>query len=134
MRHTIKFVLAGVAAVLFGASVSASSSVSLGDMAALQATMQQYVDRKSVDGAYLFFDTDKAEVRELYPANAHPMILQMGKHFVLCFDFVDSAGARVEVDYYIARKDAGFVVFQESIGNRGLVQSMMQGGRVTPVR
>jgi hypothetical protein len=113
--------------------VAARVPVDIRELAALQATMQQYVDRKSVDGAYLYFDTNAAQVRELYPVTGHPMVMKMDQHFVLCYDFLDAKGEKVEVDYYIARKTDGFVIFHEAIGARNVLVTMMNSGRVKPV-
>lgn len=112
----------------------AADSVSLAKMAELQATMQQHVDRKTTDGAYLVFDSRRTEVRELYPVTGHPMVLQFDDHFVLCFDFVDAKGQKVEIDYYLARGDQGFFVFHEEVGNRGILEAMMGDGRVSAIK
>mgnify|MGYP006919306214 CR=1 FL=1 len=133
MRRITRLMAAGFAAILFSTSVSASGDVSLGERAALQAAMQQYVDHKTVDGAYLLFDMQTAEVRELYPVTGHPIVMQLDEHFVLCFDFADAKGRKVEVDYYLARKDNGFVVFHEAVGSRKILEAMMKRGRVKPV-
>lgn len=125
---------AALAVLLFAtAPQTAKAGLDVSEMAALQATMQQYVDHKTVDGAYLYFDLDRAEVRELYPVTGHPMVMQFDDSFVLCFDFVDAAGEKVEVDYYLARKNEGFVVFHEAVGTRTVLKAMMSEGRVKPV-
>lgn len=112
----------------------AADGVSLGEMAQLQATMQQFVDHKTVDGRYLVFDSRRAEVRELYPVTGHPMVLQFEDHFVLCFDFVDAENQKVEIDYYLARRGGGFVVFHEAVANRGVLEAMMGKGRVSAIK
>jgi hypothetical protein len=133
MIRPFRSLVIGAAALLFGTTASPAADVGLADLATLQATMQQFVDRKTVDGAYLLFDIKATEVRELYPVTGHPMIMRLGEHFVLCFDFVDGAGKKVEIDYYVARKDDGFVVFHEAVESRAVLEAMARQGRATPI-
>ena len=106
-------------------------ALSLQDKTGLQAAMQRHVDRQSVDGAYLHHDGAAGEVKRLHPVTAHPMILQMGENFVMCFDFRDSAEKKAEVDFYLARKGDTFVVFHAAVANRELLHRLMQAGKVT---
>ncbi len=124
------------ATLVLGASLlaplSPARALSLSEKTALQAAMQQHVDRQTVEGGYLFFDREAQAVNSLAPVAAHPMILTMGEHYILCFDFLDQAGEKVELDYYLARKGDGFVVFHEAIAQRDVVRAMMQAGKVKP--
>ena len=108
-----------------------SQAFSLSEKAALQAEMQRHIEAQLVDGVYLFLDTKAEEVRSLHPVTAHPMILRMGDHFVLCYDFKDEAGKSVLVDYYVAQRDGSYVVFHTAIANRSLLFRLMEGGIVT---
>jgi hypothetical protein len=116
------------AAVAF--SAGAASALSLQDKATLQAAMQRHVDRQSVEGAYLHLDAKSGDVVKLHPVTAHPMIMRMGENFVLCFDFRDSAGKDVPIDFYMARKKDSFVVFHASVSDRSVLQRLMQSGKV----
>ena len=124
------------ASLLLGASLPAlfapAHALSLTEKTALQVAMQQHVDRQTVEGSYLFFDRETQSVSSLAPVAAHPMILTMGEHYILCFDFLDAAGEKVELDYYLARKGESFVVFHEAIAQRDVVRAMMQAGKVKP--
>lgn len=117
---------------LVGAIVPAlgAETLTLADKASLQAAMQRYVDSQSVDGALLYLDQKTGEVRPLHPVTAHPMILSMAPHFVLCFDFRDSAGNDVPVDFYMARKASGYAVFHTAVADRDLLRTLMDSGRV----
>ncbi len=112
---------------------TASQALTLSERAVLQAEIQRYIDSQLVDGAYLFLDTSLNETRVLHPVTAHPMILKMGEHYVLCFDFKDGTGNKVLVDYYVAWRDDSFVVFHTAIANRALLYRLMKSGVVTKV-
>jgi hypothetical protein len=121
-----------VAAILGGAfAPSLAGALSLDDKTNLQAAMQRHLDRGSVDGVYLYLDPSAGTARGLHPVTAHPMILQMGENFVLCYDFRDNAGKDVEVDFYMARKDTSFVVFHSAVGDREMLHQLMKAGKVT---
>lgn len=59
------------------------------------------------------------------------MILQMGDHFVLCTDFRAKDGKAVNIDFYVARRGKGFVIFHTEVGNRMPLEKLMKDGRVT---
>ena len=122
-------------ALLAGCSMPAigsEASLSLADKATLQAAMQRHVDSQSVDGALLYLDP-AGDVQALHPVTAHPMILSMGPHFVLCFDFRDAKGKDVPVDFYMAKKSMGYVVFHTAVADRKLLRQLMDSGRVRRV-
>ncbi len=106
-------------------------AVSLSDKANLQIAMQQYIDRHLVDGTYLSLEPATGQVVPLYPDTAHTVILTMGEHFVLCYDFRDGDGTAVNVDFYLARNDTSFVVFHTAVEDREILQRLMKEGRVT---
>jgi len=111
-----------------------ASALTLSEKAAIQAAMQRHVDNSLVDGSVLYLDPADGEVRKLHPVTAHPMILTMGDHYVLCFDFRDDSGKDVPVDYYMARDLGKYVVFHTAIADRALLQRLMKDGRVKRLR
>lgn len=105
--------------------------LSLGEKANLQAAMQQHIDGQMVDGVYLYLDSKSGEVRALHPVTAHPMIFSLGEHYVLCSDFRDDEGEKVNIDFYLARDEANYVVFHTEIDDRKLLKQLMKDGKVT---
>lgn len=114
--------------------VQADNKLSVADKASIQAAMQRHVDRQSVDGAVLYLDRETGDARRLHPVTAHPMILSYDEHYVLCFDFRDDEGESVPIDYYMARKDSGFVVFHTAVADRALLKELMKNGRVQRIK
>jgi len=112
---------------------AAVNAIGLGDRASLQATMRQHIERSLVDGSYLQLDTDTGEVHELTPVSAHPVILQMGKYFILCSDFRNDRGEDINVDFYIAPRGNSYLVFRTEIENREVVKRLMKAGKVARV-
>lgn len=94
----------------------------------LQTAMRMHIDRVSVKGTYPNLDLKSGAVRMLHPAASHPMILSMGTYYVLCADFRDDAGKPVNVDFYVARKDKGFSIFQVEVANRAPLEALMKTG------
>ena len=114
-----------------GSSAFAEKSISIGEKALLQASMQKHIDDHLVDGAYLHLEMKTGEVRHLHPVKAHPMILKMGKFFVLCSHFKDKDGKEATVDYYMARRGSSFVVFKALVDERKPLQKLMKAGKVS---
>ena len=109
----------------------AEQTLSIGEKATLQAVMQHYIDRQIVDGVFLHLDLETGNVRKLHPVSAHPMILHLGKYFVLCSDFRDDNGESVNIDFYIAPKGKTHIVFQTVIDNRKPLQRLIRQGKAT---
>ena len=114
---------------IIGFPFASSWALDLGVKANLQATMQRHIQHSSVDGAFLYLQPDNGAVRRLHPITPHPIIMKMGQHFVLCFDFRDTKGKSVEIDFYLARKKNSFVVFHTAIENRALLRRLMKAGK-----
>lgn len=128
MRKTLTAGL--IATALLTTNASATQSVSTSDRIRLQATMQQSINQKLVDGKYFYFDAANSKVQSVYPAKTHPMILSFGKHFVLCTNFRTKQGKEVNVDFYIARSGEGFVVFDTLVDDRAPLHKLMKAGQV----
>lgn len=94
----------------------------------LQAAMQLQIDRSTISGSYPVVDLGTGRLRNLHPAAGHPMMLRLGEAFVLCADFRDDAGAPVNVDFYLARKQGRFAVFQVEIANRSPLEALVKSG------
>lgn len=104
------------------------------DKAKLQAAMQQHIQRNLVNGAILQLDINTGDVRQLYPTQAHPMVIAMGDNFVLCTDLRDKAGNAMPLDLYMAPSGRSFTVFHTEIGNRAPLKKFMNGGLAKPLR
>jgi len=107
----------------------AGSALELGEKAMLQAAMQSHIDRSSILGRMPYVDEDKGRIEVLRLRAAHPLILRMGEFYILCADFEGAGGKDVNVDFYLARKDRGYVVFDQQVDNRGLVMRLMKSGK-----
>ncbi|MEQ8333406.1 hypothetical protein [Nisaea sp.] len=130
--HIFIFSLVALATVL--ASPLPASALSLAEKASIQASMQRHVDGTLVNGMMLYLDPKDGDVHRLHPVTAHPMILTMGTHYVLCFDFRDDDGKNVPVDYYMADGESGYVVFHTAVADRKLLKQLMSDGKVARLR
>lgn len=116
------------------AALPAQGDVSLADRALLQATMQRHIEASLVDGKFLHVNPSSGEIVGFDVDDAHPMILTHGEHFILCASFKDAKGAHVNVDFFVARRDNGFVVFNQQVDNREVVARLMKSGAAKRVR
>ncbi len=128
-----RFVLSFGIAACISAPAMAGDVLSASEKAGLQAAMVQHIDRTLVKGAYLHVDFKDGVVKQLAPAKAHPMIMSMGDNFVLCTEFRAPGGADVNMDFYVARRDKGFVVFHTEVDNRKPLEALINSGKVKPV-
>jgi hypothetical protein len=118
------------AALALSPAAPGADKTGAAEKAALQAAMRQHIDRHLVDGAFLDVNLSTGAVRALRPATAHPMLLRLGEYFVLCTDFRDDNGKPVNVDFYLARRGKGYVVFRTDIDSRGPLERLMLAGKV----
>lgn len=130
MRTRSKILVSALFAILFGSVAVAGNSDTINQRAALQAAMQLHIERSLVDGAYLHLNTATGTVRALAPVKAHPVILKMGKYFVLCSDFRDETGRAVNIDYYVAVEEKSYVVFHSEVDNRDRLMALIKQGKV----
>lgn len=129
MRIAFLFLLA-FSLIIPGPAARADNIDNTAEKARLQAAMQQFIDRQSVDNALLFLDMKTGTTKRYYPVKAHPMIMQMGGHFVLCADLKDERGQSVPVDFYLAPDGRRFVVYHTEIDNRAPLKTLMKRGIV----
>ncbi|HTP84596.1 MAG TPA: hypothetical protein VMQ11_16715 [Alphaproteobacteria bacterium] len=104
-------------------------SLSVNEKAGLQAAMQTYVDQQLVDGVFLYLDTKTGDTLKLHPVTAHPAMFTMGNRYVLCFDFRDDKGQPVNLDLYMARKGASYVVFHTEVNDHQMLQRFVDEGK-----
>jgi len=110
------------------ASADTSTKLSIESRTQLQAAMQSHIDRISIGGVFPYVDLKTGQVRKLHPAAGHPMMLRLGDHFVLCADFRDEAGKAVNIDFYVARAERRFQVFQMEVANRAPLETLVKAG------
>lgn len=97
----------------------------------LQASLQRSVDRMLIDGALMHVDLQTGQTQALYPVEAHPMILQMGEHYVLCSDLKALDGTENTVDYYLTKNGTRYSLIRTEINNREPLKALMKAGVVS---
>jgi len=94
----------------------------------LQASMQNYIEDRLVDGEYLYLDTTNGAVARARPSTAHPTILAVKDGYILCADFRTRAGENLNVDFFVTEVDSEYVVFSHTVEDRGKVKMLMKQG------
>ena len=107
---------------------SAADPFTTADRVALQSTMAQYIEQHTVGDAFLHVDPTTGEIEKLYPATQHPMIVRLNNVVVLCADLRTKDGKTVNADFYAARDNGQFVIFQTEIGNRAPLTALVMKG------
>lgn len=115
-------------------TAGSAAAQDIADKARLQAAMQRYIERHTVNGAILNFDISTGDVALLYPTQAHSMVLALGDHYVLCTDLRDKAGHAVPLDVYLAQNGRSYVVFHAEIDNRAPLGRLISKGIAKPIR
>jgi len=109
-------------------AAAAAEPLTTADKVALQSTMAQYIEQHTVGDAFLHVDPVTGIVEKLYPATQHPMIVRLNDVVVLCADLRTKDGKMVNADFYAARDNGQFVIFQTEIGNRAPLQALVMKG------
>jgi len=123
-----------LAVALHALPVLATAAPDAALVTSLQATMQQHIDRHRVSGLYQSVDLKTGTLRKLAPGTPHPKIFTMGDTYVLCADMRDEAGKNINVDFFVARRESGFVVFQSEVDNREAFRALIKQGKAVPLQ
>jgi len=91
----------------------------------VQSAMQQYIDQISVGGAYSFIDQKSSDLKTVYPANVHPMVLSFGDDFFVCSEVIDGGGKNLTADFLVRKFGDEYRVVQMFLDNRSLVEAAM---------
>jgi hypothetical protein len=127
----MKSVLFAAVLLSLNALGAAAETLSNEKLVKLQTVMQGYIDANAINGALLRFDASTSQVTELFATKAHPKIMTIGQHFVMCADFVDAQGKPVMGNFYIAQDGDRFVVFNTTWGEDAALMSMMKDGKAS---
>lgn len=106
----------------------AAEALSTAERVTLQTTMAQFIEDHMIGDAFMHVDTRSGSVQKLYPISQHPMIVRLGKVFVLCADLRAEDGKLVNADFYATREADQFRIFEAEIGNREPLQALMMKG------
>jgi len=117
-----------IGALACPATAGAAEPLSTADRVALQATMAQYIDQHTIGDAFMHVDPATGVVEKLYPVTQHPMIVRLNDVVVLCSDLRTKDGKTVNADFYAARDNGQFVIFQTEICNRAPLQALVMKG------
>lgn len=111
------------ATLVFSAPASADIPSEL--QVRLQSAMQHYIDEISIDGAYTYIDAETSELKTVYSANVHPLILEFGNDYFVCSEFVDEAGTNLTADFLVRKVGDDYRVVQMILDNRRMVERAM---------
>ena len=120
-----------LAALTLLASAGAAQAAPLTTEArvSLQMKLIDYIDERTIDGKFLYFDADRKETTALYPAHLHPRIVPIDDIYFLCADFRDVDGKAIEVDFVARIVDGDARILQTMVGRRGVIRAMKRASR-----
>lgn len=90
----------------------------------LQMTLKDFIDKKSEEGTYPFFDVDKGGFRTLNLKTLHPIIFEQDGYYMMCADFLGEDGNDVLIDYIVVPADGGYTVVQQILGRRSYLKTL----------
>lgn len=105
---------------VFAGSIDNSARV------ALQSTLRGYIEGKTADGRYTFFDETTGDVQVLNLKKIHPVIFEKNGRFLMCADFLGQQGQDVLVDYIVVSGNEGFLVEKEIRGRRPMLMEIFE--------
>ncbi len=117
-----------VLALLGFAAPASAADISTEVMVRLQVAMQEFIDERTVDGAYSYIDAESAQLRTVYPANVHPMVLAYGDDYFVCSELVDETGENLTADFLVRQIGDEYRVVQFILDDRPLVSAAMSKG------
>lgn len=80
--------------------------------AAIQAAMQEHIDRNSVKGDYVLYDAVTDDVLKLRLIRLHDGIVKKGDYYVSCADFNDPDGKEFDLDFFVVEEEGQFRAIQ----------------------
>lgn len=93
---------------------------------ALQGAMLAHIDALLLDGGYTYLDRTADEMRTVYPANVHPMVVALGEDYFVCSEMVTAEGEAVTADFLVRRIDGEWRVVQTLINDRASLEAALQ--------
>lgn len=67
----------------------------------IQAGMETFIDRNTIDGVYYIYDPVEGKMMELTFKELHKGIVKKGAFYVSCADFTDSRGRTIDLDFLV---------------------------------
>lgn len=110
MRNTIG--LLALAALGVAASAADDPSIKGDKRTAIQAAMQEHIDRNSVEDRYVLYDAVTDDVLKLRLIRLHDGIVKKGDYYVSCADFTDHDGTEFDLDFLVVEADGRFRALQ----------------------
>ncbi|MCR9257717.1 MAG: hypothetical protein NXI16_16660 [Alphaproteobacteria bacterium] len=92
----------------------------------LQMELVNYIDARTIDGEFVFFDPKEARSIALYPAHLHPKIVPIGEIYFLCASFRNTDGKDVEVDFVARFVNGQARIFQTLVDQRKVIRDLMK--------
>ena len=93
----------------------------------LKAAVLDHIEKSTNDGVYYFIDHESTDLRELSFVAMHPVIFERADGtYALCADFIDTAGEKVLVDYYLRDVAGGLVVLSSVEGRRSILMQIAE--------
>ena len=92
----------------------------------LQIGLKNYIEARTSDSVYEYFNVESGEIEALILKNLHPVIFVKGSKFMMCADYLDANGADVLIDYIVSLTGNEFRVEQEIPGKRDYLQQLFE--------
>ena len=110
MKHLISAL--AIAAVATAATAGDDPSIQGELRSNIQKAMTAHMERNTIDGQYVIYDSVVGELKLLAFAELHKGIVKKGSFFVSCADFNDADGSKYDLDFLVARKADSLHVLQ----------------------
>ena len=103
-----------------------AATIDLETRVELQLALKHYIDAGTVDGVYEHFNVEQGQIEKLRLKTLHPVIFATANKYMMCADFLDTAGNDVLLDYIVSSSVSGFRIEQEIPGRRSYLQQIFE--------
>ena len=103
-----------------------ATAASVAEKVTLQVELIAYIDARSDGGEFRYFDPSTASMVSVFPANLHPKIISHDGFDILCADFRDAAGEKIQIDFIARIRGGKAEILQMVIGDRASIIQMIQ--------
>ena len=124
LRHTAGPLL--IALSMLATSQVHAGSIDMATRVDLQLGLKNYIESRTSDNGYEYFNIETGKIEKLALKNLHPIIFVNGSKYMMCADFQDASGNDVLLDYIVSLSGGEFRVEQEIPGRRNYLKQLFE--------
>lgn len=106
--------------------IQQANAATVEEKVTLQVELMAYIDARTNDGKFRYFDPSSSAMVSVFPANLHPKIISHDGYDILCADFRDAAGEKIQIDFIARIREGKAEILQMVVGERASIVQMIK--------